>query len=141
LAAADSKDASAQSYLVYDSYRLGDALLKSSKVQSAIAVYRLAAARAERNAGSDPGNTFLRSELARVYSKLAKAHYMVALDTSLAKEDKRESLAAARATYGKSLAIWLELRKRGALQGPDAGEPEKVAEELKSCTMEMERSS
>jgi eukaryotic-like serine/threonine-protein kinase len=141
LAAADPKDASAQSYLVYDSYRLGDALLKSSKVQSAIAVYRLAAARAERNAGSDPGNTFLRSELARVYSKLAKAHYMVALDAALAKEDKRKSLAAARSTYGKSLAIWLELRNRGALQGPDTGEPERVAEEMKNCTSEMERSS
>jgi non-specific serine/threonine protein kinase/serine/threonine-protein kinase len=141
LAAADPKDASAQSYLVYDSYRLGDAMLKASRVGSAIAVYRQAATRAEKNAGSDPGNTFLRSELARVYSKLAKAHYTVALDTSLTKEDKRRSLATARETYGKSLAIWLELRDHGALKGPDSGEPEKIAEELKNCAMEMERSS
>jgi len=141
LAAADSRDASAQSYLVYDSYRLGDALLKASKVQSAVAVYRAAAARAEKNAGSDPGNAFLRSELARVYAKLAKAHYMVALDASLAKEARRQSLATARATYGKSLAIWLDLREHGTLQAPDAEEPEKVAEELKHCTAEMEQSS
>jgi non-specific serine/threonine protein kinase/serine/threonine-protein kinase len=141
LAAADLRDASAQSYLVYDSYRLGDALLKAFRVRSAIAVYRLAAARAEKNAGSDPGNVFLRSELARVYSKLAKAHYTVAMDASLAKEAKRQSLATARATYGKSLAIWIDLREHGALQGPDAGEPDRVAEELKNCTKEIERPS
>ena len=138
---ADPSDASARYYLVSDSYRLGDALLKSSKMGEAVAEYKLAASLAEKNSHSDPENAVLRSELARVYAKLAKAHLAVARAGSLTERQKQATLAAAHSSYRKSLAIWLDLQKRGAIKSNDQKEPERVAEELQACSQEMQRSS
>jgi non-specific serine/threonine protein kinase/serine/threonine-protein kinase len=129
LSAADPKDASARFYLVYDLYRLGDGQLKMANIHGAIATYHLAVLKAEANSNSDPENTMMRSELARVYSKLARAHVAAASNASLA-DDKKNNLAAARNWYQKSLAIWLDLRDRKALQGTDLSEVDKVTEEL-----------
>ncbi len=136
---ADPSDASARYYLVSDSYRLGDALLKSSKMDEAVAEYKLATSLAEKNSRSDPENAMLRSELARVYAKLAKAHF--ATSSSLTGREKQATLAAAHSSYRKSLTIWLDLQKRGAIQSNDQKEPERVAEELNACSQEMQRSS
>jgi tetratricopeptide (TPR) repeat protein len=138
---ADPSDASARYYLVSDSYRLGDALLKLSKMGEAVAEYKLAASLAEKNSHSDPENAVLRSELARVYAKLAKAHLAVATAGSLTGSQKQATLAAAHSSYRKSLAIWLDLQKRGAIKSNDQKEPERVAEELEACSQEMQRSS
>ena len=80
----------------------------------------------------------LRSELARVYSKLAKAHYELATAGKLSGKQKQTTLAAAQSSYKKSLTIWLELQKRGAIRSNDQKEPEKVAEDLKACAQEMD---
>jgi eukaryotic-like serine/threonine-protein kinase len=141
LMTADPSDASARFYLVFDSYRLGDALLKSAKVKEAVAEYKLAASLAEKNARSDPENAMLRSELARVYSKLARAQLSMAGDGALSGREKRAGLAAAQASYKKSLDIWLELQKKGAIESNDKHEPERVSEELKACQQQMESSS
>lgn len=141
LMAADPSDASARYYLVFDSYRLGDALLKSARMSEAVAEYQHAALLAERNSRSDPENAMLRSELARVYSKLAKAHFAIATTGTLSARQKQSKLAAAHSGYRKSLAIWLDLQRRGAIQSNDQQEPEKVAEELEACSKEMEKSS
>jgi non-specific serine/threonine protein kinase/serine/threonine-protein kinase len=133
LAAADPKDASARYYLVYDLYRLGDAQLKTSDIHGAIANYRLAVLRAEENSKSDPSNATMRSDLARVYSKLAKAHAIAASTGA----DKRNNLTAARDWYRKSLAIWTDLRDRNALEGRDLNEADNVAEELSKCMSAM----
>jgi eukaryotic-like serine/threonine-protein kinase len=141
LMAADPSDASARYYLVFDSYRLGDALLKSSKMNEAVAQYRLAASLAEKNARSDPENAMLRSELARVYAKLAKAHVAIATAGALSRSQKQSTLATAHSTYKKSLTIWLDLQKRGAIQSNDRKEPDRVAEELKACSRQLENPS
>jgi len=138
LMAADPSDASARYYLVSDSYRLGDALLKSSRFAEAVSQYKLAASLAERNAHFDPENAMLRSELARAYAKLAKAHFAIATAGALSGKQKQTTLATAHSTYRKSLTIWLDLQKRGAIQSNDQKEPERVAEELKHCTQQME---
>jgi len=138
LMAADPSDASSRYYMVSDSYRLGDALLKASRLTEAVAQYKLAASLAEKNAHSDPENAMLRSELARVYSKLAKAHFSIATSVSLPVKQKQTTLAAAHSTYKKSLTIWLDLQKRGAIQSHDQKEPERVAEELKACFAQLE---
>lgn len=83
----------------------------------------------------------MRSELARVYSKLGKAHLAVARTSQAGGASAKQTLAAARTYYRKSLAVWTELRDRGALQGTDKGEPDRVAEELKTCVREMQQSS
>lgn len=135
---ADPSDASSRYYMVSDTYRLGDALLKAARGTDAVAEYKLAASLAEKNAHSDPENAMLRSELARVYSKLAKAHFAIATAGSLRGKQKQETLATAHSTYKKSLAIWLELEKRGAIQSHDQKEPERVAQELEICSQQME---
>jgi tetratricopeptide (TPR) repeat protein len=141
LTSVDPKDASARYYLAYDSYRLGDAQLKTSDIRGAIASYRLAVSKAEMNSNLDPGNAMMRSELARVYSKLAKAHFTAASSASLERAGKRNNLATALDWYQKSLTIWLDLRDRGALRGTDASEVDKVADELSKCTTEMRRAA
>jgi serine/threonine protein kinase len=138
LMAADPSDASSRYYMVSDTYRLGDALLEASKLPEAVAQYRLAASLAEKNAHSDPENAMLRSELARVYSKLAKAHFSIATAGSLRGKQKQTTLATAHSTYQKSLTIWLDLQKRGAIQSHDQKEPGRVAEELRACLRQME---
>ena len=139
LAAADREDASARYYLVRHSYGLGDAFLERSQTNSAIAIYREAVSSAERSANSDPENTFMRSELARVYAKLAKAQFNSAMNQSANGSDKQKSLAAARASYEKSLSLWVELRTRNALRSTDLGEPEQVKKDLKACASEIKR--
>lgn len=141
LMSADPSDASSRYYLVSDTYRLGDALLKAAKLNEAVAQYKLAAALAEKNAHSDPENAMLRSELARVYSKLAKAHFAIATTGTLHGKLKQTTLAAAHSTYKKSLSIWLDLQKRGAIQSNDQKEPDRVAQELKACSQQMENPS
>ena len=83
----------------------------------------------------------LRSELARAYAKLAKAHFAVATAGSLSGKQKQTTLAAAHSSYRKSLTIWLDLQKRGAIQSNDQKEPEKVAAELDACSQELQKSS
>lgn len=138
LMAADPSDASARYYLVFDTYRLGDALLRARRLKEAVTEYKLAASLAEKNALSDPQNAMLRSELARVYSKLAKAHFVIATAGTLTGRQKRTTLATAHSTYRKSLTIWLDLQKRGAIQSNDQDEPERVATELQACSQQME---
>jgi len=138
LMASDPSDASSRYYMVSDIYRLGDALLKAAKLTDAVAQYKLAASLAEKNAQSDPENAMLRSELARVYSKLAKAHFAIATAGTLRGKQKQTTLAAAHSTYKKSLNIWLDLQKRGAIQSNDQKEPDRVAEELRACSQQME---
>ena len=141
LALSDPKDASAQYYLAYDSYHLGDAQLRDAHPREAAVTFQQALARAEKSAHSDPENALLRSEVARIYFRLARAHVAAARLEAAATAAKRQRLTAARASYGKSLAIWSDLKKKGALRGPDLEEPEKVAEELKSCNKEMDEFS
>lgn len=139
LAAADQNDANARYYLVRHSYRLGDVFLDSSRTDKALALYREAVSNAERNANSDPENALMRSELARVYAKVAKAQFASAMNRSANDSDRQKSLAAARTSYEKSLSLWAELRNRNALQSIDRGEPEQVAKELKACASAIKR--
>lgn len=141
LNSSDPRDASARYYLVYDLYRLGDVQLETADIRGAIAAYRLAVSKAEMNSKLDPGNTVARSELARVYSKLAKAHFTAASNASLAGAGKRSNLAIAVDWYQKSLTIWLDLRDRGVLRETDSSEVDRVAEELSKCTTEMRRAA
>ncbi|MDR3737916.1 MAG: serine/threonine-protein kinase [Terracidiphilus sp.] len=139
LAAADRNDANARYHLVRHSYRLGDVFLNSSRTDKALALYREAASNAERNANSDPENTLMRSEQARVYAKLAKAQFTSAMNRSANDSDRQKSLVAARTSYEKSLFLWDELRNRNALESIDLGEPEQVAKELKACASAIKR--
>ena len=141
LMTADPSDASARYYMASDRYRLGDALLKAQKLTEAVAQYRLATTLAEKNALADPENAMPRSELARVYSKLGKAHFVIATAGALRGKQRQATLAAAHSTYKKSLAIWHELQKRGAIQSHDQKEPDRVAEELKACSQQMQNPS
>jgi len=130
LAKADSKDASAQYYLVYDSYRIGDALLKLGQTPQAIEVYLKAVSMAEANAVADSENTTIRSELARTHARLAAAYVVAASQHASAKS---RNLAAARERYKRSLMIWQELDRRGALQAADSHAPDEVEAELAKC--------
>ena len=123
----DPKDAWAKANVVYDSYRVADALLKTGEPVPALALYTKTAALAEANSNADPGNTEVRAELARVYTKLAAAHFVVSSGRA------KGSLNTARSYYQKGLNIWLELRTQGALRGTDAQAPEQTAAELAKC--------
>jgi len=139
LAEADKDDATTRYYFVRHSYRLGDAFLKNSQTSKAVAVYREAAWGAERSANADPENILMRSELARVYAKLANAQFNSAMNRSVNNSDRQKSLEAARTSYEKSLSLWVELRNRNALQSTELGEPDQVAKELRACTAAIKR--
>ena len=139
LAEADREDASARYYLVHHSSHLAGIFLKISQTDKAIAIYREAASSAERNANSDPGNTSMRSELAHVYSDLAEAQFKSAMSRSANDSDRQGSLVAARASYEKSLSLWVDLRNHHAIESTDLGEPEQVAKELGACTSMIKR--
>lgn len=139
LAAADREDASARFYLVHHSSHLAGIFLKISQTDKAIAIYREAVSSAERSANSDPENTSMRSELARVYADLAAAQFKRAMSRSASDSDRQKGLAAARASYEKSLSLWIELSSHHALQSADRGQMEQVAKEFKACTSEIKR--
>lgn len=141
LAAADQRDATARYYLVRHSYRLGDAFLKRSQPNKAIALYREAVSSTEKSANSDPTNVRMRAELARVYDRLANAEFKSAMNHSVGDAGRQRGLAAAYASYEKSLSIWVELRDRKAISSTDLGEPDQVAKELRACTAEIKRGS
>lgn len=85
---------------------------------------------------ADPGNTEVRAELARVYAKLAAAHFAASSSPGA-----KASLSSARSYYQKGLNIWLDLRKQGALRGSDAQAPEQTAAELAKCEVALQSSS
>ena len=128
LVGSDPKDAWAKANVVYDSYRVADGLLKTGETTAALALYTKTAALAEANSNADPGNTEVRAELARVYTKLAAAHFAASSSPG-----GKGSLSTARSYYQKGLNIWLDLRKQGALRGSDAQAPDQTAAELAKC--------
>lgn len=133
LSAADPKDASSREYVVYDAYRVGDALLKTGDTPSALAIYKRAVTLAEENSKSNPGNMETRASLARVYQKLGGAYFSLASKSGRSEDDKKSNLKAAHSSYEKSLAIWLDLSKQGALRGVDRTAPDEVTAELTKC--------
>jgi len=70
----------------------------------------------------------VRAELARVYTKLAAAHFAASSSPG-----GKGSLSTARSYYQKGLNIWLDLRQLGALRGSDAQAPDQTAAELAKC--------
>jgi serine/threonine protein kinase/tetratricopeptide (TPR) repeat protein len=134
LANSDPRDAWAKINVVYDSYRVADALLKTGQTAAALSLYAKTTTQAEANSNADPGNTEVRAELARIYTKFAAAHVA-------ASSGSKRSLNTAHSYYQKGLNIWLDLRKQGALRGTDAQAPEQTAAELAKCEAALQVAS
>ena len=118
---------------MYDSYRVADALLKTGDSTAAFALYQKTVTLAEANSKSDPQNTDALSELARVYSKLAAAHFSMTTKPRIAPPQRRNNLKAASSWYQKSLKVWVGLREKKALQGADLQAPDEVQTALAKC--------
>jgi len=137
LAEADRADASARYYLVHHSSHLAGIFLEISQTDKAIAMYREAVSNAEKNANSDPENNSLRSELAHVYEDMAEAQFKSAMSRSASDSNRQKGLAAACASYERSLSLWVDLRNHHAIENMDLGKPEQVAKELRACTSQI----
>jgi non-specific serine/threonine protein kinase/serine/threonine-protein kinase len=136
IAAADPKDAWARRYQVYNYRRVGDALLKRGDIAGAREAYRKTMAAAEQRAGLDETNAGAQADLAYAYSRLAEACHASGSRAGTVRE-KQKNLVAARGWYRKSLVVWEQLRRKGAIVAIDVQAPELVSSGLTRCEQEL----
>ncbi len=61
------------------------------------------------------------------------AHGALGADSRLSLADRREHWAQARSWYGKSLAVWLELKRQGKLANDESAQPDRLPKEIAKC--------
>jgi non-specific serine/threonine protein kinase/serine/threonine-protein kinase len=81
----------------------------------------------------EPTNVQIRTFFADTLSDLADAQQTIAAAPLTAVGERRARWTAARALYGRSLDIWLDLRRRGLLSAIDREKPERTTEAMAAC--------
>lgn len=132
IAAQDPRDAWALKYQIYDGIRVGDALAASGHLPAARAAYQRTVEFSERWASLDVMNVRAQADLASAYAKMAGARF-AASARGVSPRQKRADLLAAQSLYQKSLAIWDQLRAKGAIGPEHAKYPKSVADNLANC--------
>lgn len=133
IAAQDPRDAWALKYQIYDGIRVGDALAASGHLPAARAAYQRTVEFSERWASLDVMNVRAQADLASAYAKMAGARFAAASARGVSPRQKRADLLAAQSLYQKSLAIWDQLRAKGAIGPEHAKYPKSVADNLANC--------
>jgi non-specific serine/threonine protein kinase/serine/threonine-protein kinase len=133
IAAQDPKDAWALNYQIYDGTRVGDALAASGQLPAARAAYHRTVELAERWASLDGMNVRAQADLASAYARMAGTYYVATPAHEVSPQQKRADLLAAQSLYQKSLAIWNQLRAKGAIGPEHEKDPKSVAEGLANC--------
>jgi non-specific serine/threonine protein kinase/serine/threonine-protein kinase len=133
LAEADPKNANAQGALARAYLRIGEILEKKPDPAAALASYRKALAIEEIRSKSDPSNEVARVAVAVALSHQARAETLLAAARTTPIASRASHWREARATYRKSLELWVDMRSRGVLSGTNSGEPARVAQQIALC--------
>jgi non-specific serine/threonine protein kinase/serine/threonine-protein kinase len=139
LATADPKNqrfreavASAHSRIGYFQARASDAAGARESFGQAVAIR-------EALSAADPSNERLREALAEVVGAEAEAEEKLAAAPKTTSAARAGHWRQARSLYRKSLDLWLDLRKRGVLRPANAGEPDRIAQQITRCDQALER--
>jgi len=133
LFAQDPTNTEARSDLAAIRQRIGDLSVRMGDSAKALQSYQEALQLLEALSTQDPTNADVRFNLAQSYSKLGGVHVMLASPVTAPVGQRREHWRQARSWYQKSLDLWLDLRHRGTLNGPDADQPDRVTGEIARC--------
>ena len=133
LAAADPKNQRFQNAVVTALNRIGYFKAKAGDASGARESYREAVAILEALSRADPSNERMRQILAEVLGAEADAEQAMAAGPGTAAAARPGHWQQARLLYGKSLEIWLDLRKRGVLRADVAGEPDRISGLIARC--------
>jgi hypothetical protein len=71
---------------------------------------------------------------ANVYWELGMTYAALGSDAKLPRDVRRERWSQARSWYHKALDVRLEQQRQGKLLTENAGEPDRLAKEIKKCT-------
>ncbi|MEO8430801.1 MAG: protein kinase [Acidobacteriota bacterium] len=133
LAAADPTNADSGGALARGYIGLGEILEKRPDAGAALQSYRRALAIDETRSKRDPSNEAAREAVAIDLAHEASAEASLAAAGGPSATARAARWKEARATYRRSLDVWLDLRGRGVLKGAYAKEPERVAEQIALC--------
>ncbi len=88
-----------------------------------------------------PTNVDFGSALASLYADLGEVHAHRAATVPPPARQASEQWRQARTWYQKSLEIWLDLQRRGALPGTNASKPVTITRQLEKCDIALSRVS
>lgn len=132
LVAKDQGNAFLQRHLAYTYLKISMLSSDSDDLSASAVQARQAISICENLIGADPKNSTARNTLALSYSQLGKSFGLLASETTLASEQKKNWLEA-KSWYQKSLDLWKAMKANGTLSGADAAKPDEVASEVAKC--------
>ena len=141
LAADDPTDVRGLQYLASTLLKIGQTMSKLGDWAGAIASFNRAQTAEEACVAADPLDTRSRAALANFYNEFADLHASLAGDLRRTSRARRASWQDARAWYQKSLAIWLELERNGAVPLGNSMDPDKILRAIKRCDAALQRHS
>ena len=87
-----------------------------------------------------PTDVNVHITLAMLYNHLGLTHAKWAAKADLPKASSNEHWTAAKEAYGKSLAVYQQLKDNGKLRGADAAKPDELTREIANCDAALQRS-
>jgi serine/threonine protein kinase/tetratricopeptide (TPR) repeat protein len=133
LAEADPKNVNAQGALARAHFRIGQILERKGDPASARESYRKGLAIQEGLSKVDPSNEAAREGVALALGRVADVEAALGSSAKTPVASRPGHWREARSLYQRSLDIWFDHRRRGVLQGANAGEPDRVAQQLARC--------
>jgi non-specific serine/threonine protein kinase/serine/threonine-protein kinase len=134
-AASQSDPADTLSYRLVGKIKIdiGRVLVKKSHPMDALKVLQDALSIFRGLANRAPGSNYLPYNFGNLYSELGEAHAVAAVGSGLSIAQRLGHWREARAWYEKSLGVWLDLKRRGVLNGEETGEPDRIPKEILKC--------
>lgn len=139
LAAADPQNAQASSDLSACYEDIGDSQVAFGEAITALTSYHQAITIREQLSAKDPENAETRAELASSYAKLGEAYIALASNPKTHLANRAEQWRDARSSLQKSSHLWTIMRENGTLQGSNASQPEKIAQQIARCDREIQK--
>jgi tetratricopeptide (TPR) repeat protein len=132
-AAANPTDKQLRRDLLITYREAGDLLRRLGELAAALELQRKGLAIAEQVAAGAPGDAEAQSDLARARATIGHAYAELAQAGAATPAQRIESLLTARAWYQKSLELWDDLQRRGALPEKYVEQPGKLVRHIASC--------
>ncbi len=131
LFAADVSDQSAQYSIASSYHNIGGSLLDLGDTNVGLEYYHKAATIYEQLLGSNPADTSTSRDLASLLRFRGDVQLKMALKASAGMRE--QTLREARASYQRSLQLWLDMQSRGILSKAEQTRPDELSRQIAEC--------
>jgi non-specific serine/threonine protein kinase/serine/threonine-protein kinase len=137
--AKDPNDTNASRVTGFTDVEIGRVLVKKGDPGGALPLLKEALGIFRSLEQSSPESSYLDENFANVYGELGTTYSTLGSDLKLAHDIRRARWSQARSWYRKALDVRLEQQRQGKLLRENAGEPERLAEQIGKCTRALRK--